>query len=64
VSVGISNYFFTLVQISCNISENLHLARMFKDSFTLVVNGCITVMENASRLLRHGTNLRNLNLIH
>jgi hypothetical protein len=46
VSVGISNCFSPLVQISHNISENLHLACMFKGSFALAVNGCITVMGN------------------
>jgi len=46
VSAGISNYFSPLVQISHNISENLQLACLFKGSFTLVVNGCVTDMEN------------------
>jgi len=45
VSLGVSNYFSPLVEFS-HISENLHLACMFKGSFILMVNGCITDMEN------------------
>lgn len=68
VSVGISNYFSPLVKISHNISENMHLACMFKGSFTLAVNGCITDMENVITMIVPSTETwhqpQKLNLIH